>query len=125
MKKKLNCETCQMKGYSSEFCRWHKKRVGDIDVRDCYPRDFYKKIGKKAVLGAGVGVIAATAGLAAVPAMGLKAAIGHALAAKIAAGGGAAGAGINMTRGSRKGHPHTRLTRKRPVLMPLYLKKWS
>ena len=126
MKKiKLKCETCQMRGYSVEFCNWHKKKTTDSDINGCYPRDFYKRIGKRAALGAGVGVAAATAGLAVAQAIGLKAAIGHALLAKITAGGGAAGAGINLTRRNRRGHPHAGLTRKRQVLMPFYLKKGS
>ena len=120
---KLKCERCQLRGYSPDFCRWHKKKIAGIDVKKCYPQDFYKRVGKRVILGAGVGVVAATAGLAVAPAIGLKMAIGHALAAKITAGGCAAGAGINMTRGAWKGHPYAKLTRKREVLMPLYLKK--
>ena len=122
-RKKMDCETCHLSGYSSEFCKLHRKMITEVDFKNRYPRDFYKRMGKRAVLGAGVGVVATTFGLAAAPAVGLKMAVGHALAAKITAGGGAACAGINVTRGTRKGHPRAKLSRKRHVLMPLYLKK--
>ena len=119
----MDCETCHLSGYSYEFCKLHKKMIAEVDLKNRYPRDFYKRMGKRAAFGAGVGVAATTLGLAAVPAVGLKMVIGHALAAKITAGAGAAGAGINVTRGTRKGHPRAKLTRKRHMLMPLYLNK--
>ena len=120
---KPTCETCPLRGYSPDFCKWHKKKISEVDAKNCHPQDFYKGLSKKVALGAGVGVIAATAGIVAVPAVGLKAAIGHALAAKVIAGGGAAGAGINAVRGARKNHPGAKRAKKRDVLLPLYLKK--
>ena len=97
--------------------------VTEIEFKNHYPRNFYKKMGKSAALGAGVGVVATTFGLAAAPAVGLKMAVGHALAAKITAGVGAAGAGINITMRNWKGHTRAKLAGKRQVIMPLYLKK--
>jgi hypothetical protein len=123
--KKITCETCSLRGYSPDFCKLHQKKISEVDVENCHPQDFYKRLGKKAALGAGVGVVAATAGIAAVPAVGLKAAIGHALAAKVIAGGGAAGAGINAVRGAKKNRPGAKRAKKRDVLLPLYLKKRS
>jgi hypothetical protein len=124
-RRKITCETCQLRGYSPDFCKLHQKKISEVDAENCHPQDFYKRLGKKAALGAGVGVVAATAGIVAAPAVGLKAVIGHALAAKITAGGGAAGAGINVARGARKNHPGTKRAKKRDVLLPLYLKKRS
>ncbi len=124
-RRKITCETCQLRGYSPDFCKVHQKKITEVDVENCYPQDFYKRLGKKVALGAGVGVVAATAGIAAVPAVGLKVAIGHALAAKVIAGGGAAGAGINAVRGAGKNHPGAKRAKKRDVLLPLYLKKRS
>ena len=122
---KLTCETCQLRGYSQDFCKFHQKEISEIDVENCSPQDFYKKMGKTAALGAGVGVMAATVGLVAAPAVGIKAVLGHALVAKLAAGGGAAGAGINVVRSSKKKHSGIRRGKKRNILLPLYLKKGS
>lgn len=122
MKKKARkCETCELKGYNPDFCRWHKKKITEVDVKTCRPQDFYKKVGRTAVLGAGVGVVAATAGLAVIPAAGLKGVIGHALAAKLTAGGGAAGAGINVAVHAKENLSGSKRGKKKSVLLPLYL----
>lgn len=123
--KHRKCETCELKGYNPEFCRWHKKKVTNIDVENCNPQFFYKKLCRRAVFGAGIGVVAATGGLAAAPSVGLKVLIGHALAAKLTAGGGAAGAGLNVARRSKKNQVDTKHRRKKRVLLPLYLNKRS
>ncbi len=126
-KNKVNCETCSYRGYSSDFCKYHHKKITELANEDCHShsRDLYKKIGKAATLGAGAGVLATTVGLAAVPAIGIKAAIGHSLAAKLTAGGGAAGAGANVVRRSKKNNSGANQKQKNPVLLPLYLKKRS
>ena len=124
-KHKLKCETCEFRGYNAYVCRWHKKRITEIDVKNCHSHDFYKKVGKTAVLGAGAGVVVVTAGLVAAPAVGIKAVIGHALVAKLTAGSGAAGAGINVARNSRKNRSGTVRGKKKNILLPLYLKKGS
>jgi hypothetical protein len=124
-KNRLKCETCQFSGYSPDFCKFHQKKIIKVNVENCFPQDFYKKIGKKAVLGAGIGVVAVTAGLAVVPTVGLKAVIGHALGAKLTAGGGAACAGINVARPTKKNQPESKRGRKKGVFFPLYLKKRS
>lgn len=120
-RKKSKCETCELNGYNPDFCRWHKKKISEVDVKACRPQDFYKKIGKTAVLGAGVGVVAATAGLAVIPIVGLKGAIGHALVAKLTAGGGAAGAGINVAMHAKEAPSGSKRGKKKGVLLPLYL----
>ena len=121
-RKKLKCETCELNGYNSDFCRWHRKKITEIDVKACRPQDFYKKVGRTAILGAGIGVVAATAGLAAIPVVGLKGVIiGHALAAKLTAGGGAAGAGINVAMHAKENPSGSKRDKKKGVLLPLYL----
>lgn len=120
-KKNRKCETCELKGYIPDFCRWHKKKITEIDIKNCRPQHFYKKIGKTAVIGAGVGVMAATAGLAVVPAVGLKGIIGHALAAKLTAGSGAAGAGISVARHAKENQSGSKREKKKGALLPLYL----
>ena len=138
MKKiRLKCEACQFRGYSLDFCKLHQKNITDVTDDNChtYSHEMYKKMGKTVALGAGVGVLATTAGIAAVPAIGLKtiighsalahSGIGHALAIKLTAGGGAAGAGVNVARRSKKSHSKGNQKRKRSVLLPLYLKKGS
>ncbi|NVM23833.1 MAG: hypothetical protein HWN68_18895 [Desulfobacterales bacterium] len=79
-------------------------------------------MGKTAALGAGVGAMAAVVGIGAVPVVGLKAAIGHAMVAKVTAGGGAAGAGINVARKAAKRKSGAKQRKKRRTLLPLYLK---
>ena len=126
-KNRVNCETCRFRGYSSDFCKIHQKKITEVAHQGCHShsRDLYKKIGKAATFGAGAGVLATTVGLAAVPAIGIKAAIGHSLAAKLAAGGGAAGAGVNVARRTKKGKSGAEPKQKNNVLVPLYLKKRS
>ena len=128
MKKiRITCETCQFRGYSLDFCKLHQKKIAEVTDENCQPyyREMCKKVGKTAALGAGVGVLATTVGIAVVPAIGLKAIIGHTLVAKLTAGGGAAGAGVNVARQSKKIDSKSNPKRKRKVLLPLYLKKGS
>jgi hypothetical protein len=124
-KKKLQCETCELKGYNPDFCKWHRKKISNVDVETCRSHDFYKKVGRTAVLGAGVGVVAATAGLAAIPAVGLKTVIGHALVAKVTAGVGAAGAGLNVAMHAEEDPSGSKGGKKKSVLLPLYLGEGS
>ena len=121
--KKTKCEACHLRGYNPEYCRWHKKAIPGVEVEDCEPHHFYRKLGKTAAIGAGIGVLSAVAGVAAAPALGVKALIGHALAAKMTAGGGGAAVGgikvwckFPRKRGVER-------TRRRRVLLPLYLSR--
>lgn len=66
--------------------------------------------------------MATVVGMGAVPVVGLKAAIGHAMAAKITAGGGVAGAGVNVARKAAKGESGAKQRKKKRILLPLYLK---
>ena len=123
---KHQCDHCEIRGYSTDYCRLHQKRINAIDIENCHRDDLYLKLGRKAAVGAGVGVVAATVGVMAAPAIGIKALLGHALAAKLtAAGGGVAGAGINTIRGVRKDQKGTKRSKKKKVLLPIYLKKGS
>jgi hypothetical protein len=122
-KKKPKCETCQFRGYSSNFCKLHLQKVSKDDCESCNSHRTLKSVGKTAAVGAGFGAMATVAGMAAVPAVGLKAIIGHAVAAKIAAGGGVAGAGVNVARQAAKRKSAAKERKKRRVLLPLYLNK--
>jgi len=126
-KNRVNCENCSFRGYSSDFCKFHQKKITEFVNEDCHShsRDLYRRIGKAATIGAGAGVLATTVGLAAVPAIGIKAAIGHSLAAKLTAGGGAACAGVNVARRAKKSNSGVNQKQKNSVLLPLYLKKRS
>ena len=124
-KNRPKCETCQYRGYNPYLCKWHKKKITDIDIKNCHPQNFYKKVSKIAVFGAGVGVVVATAGLAAAPVVGMKTIIGHGIATKVTAGGGAVGAGFNVARRPKKNQAGAKPGKKRNILLPLYLKKGS
>lgn len=120
--KKIKCESCHLRGYNLEYCRWHKKVLLGSDIGYCHADDFYKKLGKTAVIGAGIGLVSATVGVAAAPALGLKAFVGHALAAKLTGGGG--GAAIGGIKAWRKSHEKRRMptgTERKKVLLPFYL----
>lgn len=73
-------------------------------------------------LGAGVGAMAAVVGIGAAPVVGLKAAIGHAMVAKMTAGGSVAGAGVNVARNAVKRKSAAKKKKKKRALLPLYLK---
>ncbi|MBF0396288.1 MAG: hypothetical protein HQK78_05920 [Desulfobacterales bacterium] len=63
-----------------------------------------KEISKSALVGAGIGFVAAFVGIAAVPASVIKAMFGHVVATKVTVevGGTATGAGINVLRKTKK-----------------------
>ena len=124
--KRTKCEACHLRGYNPEYCRWHKKTIPAIEIEDCEPRDFYRKLGKTAAIGAGIGLVSAAAGVAAAPALGVKALIGHALAAKVTAGGGgAAAAGLKVWYKFPRRRGTTQRIQKKRVLLPLYLSRTS
>ena len=120
--KKTKCEACHLRGYNPEYCRWHRKTIPGIEMEDCEPTDFYRKLGKTAAIGAGIGVVSATAGIVAAPVLGVKALIGHAMATKVTAGGGgAAVAGIKVWCKFPRRHETTKRTQRKRALLPLYL----
>ena len=120
--KKSKCEKCYLRGYNTEYCKWHRKTISEVETETCYPGEFYKKLGKTVAIGAGIGIVSATAGVAVAPALGLKALIGHALVAKMTAGGGGAAlAGGNVFRKSGKRTQMDKQMKKKKVLLPLYL----
>jgi len=124
MKKgRAKCEACEFRGYSSYFCRMHLSKVTQEDCKDCGSYRSLRQVGRTAAFGAGVGAAVTVVGIGVVPVMGLKAAIGHAVVAKLTAGGGMAGAGVNVFRKARKGQSKFRQKKKKRILLPLYLKK--
>ena len=124
--KRVGCEACHLRGYNPEYCRWHKKTISVIDPGGCISRNFYRKLGKTVAIGAGIGVVSATAGVAAAPVVGFKALVGHALAAKMTAGGGGAAiAGVNLFRTSTRRRSIDRRVKRKRVLLPLYLSRMT
>lgn len=116
MKKRPKCETCELKGYSPDFCRVHAKKIASGQSEDCFLPVPLKNVGKAATIGAGVGVMVTTIGIAAVPILWVKAAIGHHMAATIGAGGGA-GAGIGLARKVCKQEPEDKQGRRELILL--------
>lgn len=119
--KKAKCDTCEFRGYSTEVCRFHSTQEGSCEESDDTGKHPLKTIGKAVAVGAGAGVAVTIAGMAVGPIIGLKVALGHTIAAQITAGSGVAGAGANVARKLKKGKPKAK-TKKKPVLLPMYLK---
>lgn len=105
---KSKCDSCELKGYSPELCKAHMRNMvkGKKDA-DCphYTNSFIK-YGATAVVGAGIGLVAACGSVAVIPSVALKALFGHVAVAKVSAGasGTVAGAGINLFRQTKKEH---------------------
>ncbi len=120
---KVKCDRCHLRGYNTEYCKWHKKAISEIEIEDCDQGQFYKRLGKTAAIGAGIGVVSATAGVAAAPLLGLKALIGHALAAKVTAGGGGAllGGANLLRKPAKKKARAEKESEDRKIILPLYL----
>jgi hypothetical protein len=119
--KKAKCDTCEFRGYSTEVCRFHSTQDGSCEEPDDTGKHPLKTITKAVAVGAGAGVAVTIAGMTVGPIIGLKAALGHVIAAKITAGSGVAGAGVNVARQLKKGKSKAK-TKKKPVLLPMYLK---
>jgi len=122
MKKTAQCETCEFRGYSHEFCKAHFSKIAKMGHQDC-PHNSLSEVGKTVAMGAGVGIIATTVGLAAVPAAALKALFGHVMAVKMCATGGGtvAGAGYNVFRKTHTKQLNTKENMKRRTHMPIVI----
>ena len=70
------------------------------------------------MIGAGLGVTGAVAGMAVVPAFGMKALLGHVIAMKVAGGGGIVGAGTNVMIGMKKKADPQQVKEKHIVRLP-------
>lgn len=93
-KTNLKCDCCPVRGYSQEICTYHLKHPNGREEGCSTSRwGFW---GAKALVGAGVGLTGVVAGMAVLPVVGAKAAIGHLVGAKIAGSGCALGAGTNV-----------------------------
>lgn len=119
---KMECDTCEMRGYSAYFCRLHAK-ITKQACRNYRSYDSIRRVGKTAALGAGAGVAATVVGIGVAPVLGIKAAIGHVVAAKLTAGGGVAGAWANVCRKAIKGQSEGKPGKKKRILLPRYLKR--
>lgn len=115
-KQTSNCDTCPFRGYSTEICKLHSKHAHDsleCDDNDCS----WTSWGKKAAIGAGVGITGVFAGMAVLPAFGMKAILGHFLALKVTGAGGVVGAGANVAVNLKKA-PTRQHKKKRTILLP-------
>ncbi|MBF0476042.1 MAG: hypothetical protein HQK59_09455 [Deltaproteobacteria bacterium] len=123
MKKKSRCDRCQYRGYSQNFCKLHMRKTAGAEA-SCGMADPYSHLGRNAAIGAGIGAAVTLAGLAALPLLGLKAILGHALAVKAFTGGSLAGVGFNVGRKPKeKDRSETKPTKKRLILVPTYSKE--
>lgn len=96
-KKKSQCASCTINGYSPEVCKLHhKQQVKKSVSREDGPKPLWRQWSAKALIGAGVGAGGAMAGIAVAPIFGVKALFGHVIATKIACGAAGAGAGSNV-----------------------------
>jgi hypothetical protein len=110
------CERCELSGYSPDVCKVHAKMIADNDHETFFPKVPLKMVGKSAAVGAGCGV-AATFALVALPAVAAKAALGLLMAAKISAGGGVIGAGINVAKKAKNNKPPDKPRKKKRMLI--------
>ena len=120
---KSECDTCPIKGYSTEICKLHMKHMSNSpkkssdDPSSETPECTWKVLGKKAAVGAGIGVVGSFAGLGILPALGLKAVLGHSLVSMSSACG-ALGAGTNVAMHQRKKCLPEVKKKKKNVLLP-------
>jgi len=118
MKKiRTKCLHCSLRGYSPDFCKFHHENVPpglDDDENECLL--FWSK---KAAIGAGAGIAGMVAGMAVLPAFGMKAILGHFVAAKMTGVGGIVGAGTNVAANLKK--QQKKKTKKRSVILPRQL----
>ena len=110
------CERCELSGYSPDVCKVHAKMIAESDHETFFPRIPLKTVGKTAAVGAGCGV-AATIALVTLPAVAAKATIGLLMAAKLGAGGGMIGAGINVAKKAKKNKPPGKPRKKKRILI--------
>ena len=110
------CETCPIKGYSPELCKMHLRHLATREEKDHSSHteeDQWLSLGRKAVIGACIGVTGALVGMAALPSFGMKAMLGHYISAKVAGAGGIIGAGANLAINYGKGPQVNQSSKKR------------
>jgi len=105
---KTECDTCIIKGYSPDLCKMHLKHMAHQSHQSSHKKssitpEMAKKLGGSAAVGIGIGLLSSVAGIALIPALGIKALIAGELAAfKVAAAGGVVGAGANVAFNAAK-----------------------
>ncbi len=92
------CQDCEYKGYSPQFCTVHVKHCRKNQGRERKPIPNSVKVGAKTLAGVGVGMGAVVLGSAAVSLVG-GAVVVHAILLKLGAGAGLAGGGIGFYKG--------------------------
>lgn len=106
--KKSPCDNCTIKGYSFEICKKHLEHLaheGSSSKKPGLDPQVKSLVGKAAV-GAGIGAGVCLAGMAVAPAIGVKALLGHLIAAKVTGAGGVVGAGANVALNKIKKTKH-------------------
>ena len=91
-----DCPYCEYKGYSKEACRVHLQQHQQHGEKIDALAHRGRHVGMKVLVGLGAGMLAAVAGLAAAPALGVGM-VGNVLLVKAVASLG--GAGLGLTRG--------------------------
>ncbi|VEN74113.1 magnetosome protein Mad7 [Candidatus Desulfarcum epimagneticum] len=115
------CAICPLRGLFPEVCKLHRAQMMKKNARGApFVKNEWVCWGAKIVTGAGVGLAGAVAGMAVVPALGVKALLGHMIAYQIAGAASATGAGVNVVTHAKKrtcetdsGKPHRRIGLKR------------
>lgn len=110
------CERCELKGYFPDVCKVHSEMIAENNHETFFPNVPLKMLGRTAAIGAGFGV-AATFAVLTLPAVALKATLGLLMAAKISAGGGVIGAGINVAKKVKKNKLKNKPKRKKRILI--------
>ena len=114
--KESPCRSCIFKGYSRELCTLHRKKITNGQSCAVEPECSWKYFGKKAFVGAGIGFAGMFAGLAVLPAFGMKAILGHTMAINLSGAGGALGAGANVVIHRRPKCQSAKKKKKRALL---------
>ncbi len=92
------CQDCEYKGYSRQFCMVHVAHCKNREEQEKKPLSKPVRVGVKTLAGVGVGMGAVVLGSTAVSLVG-GAVLVHALLLKLGAGAGLAGGGIGFFKG--------------------------
>ena len=102
-KTELQCDACPIMGYSPDLCRLHRSHLAKEKNSSSHKQgNSLQSWSVKAAVGAGIGITGAVFGMAALPAFGMKAILGHLVSVKVAGAGGVLGAGANIALNYKK-----------------------
>ncbi|MBF0529937.1 MAG: hypothetical protein HQK55_11835 [Deltaproteobacteria bacterium] len=116
----FECEKCEFKGYSADICKLHHKMNTKQLNRACHGQTGWNGLKSSLAVGAGAAILTTLAGVAAAPALGLKAAFDLALALKIGVGAGVGAAALNVAKKKKPSKLKISPSKKRKkILLPL------